>query len=69
MAGDDVKDAFSTGVFRRVYEVVYYQKTLKFTGEIVPGIWERSELISRLGIDRLAMLERAGIIKPLAGVP
>lgn len=56
--------ADSDEIFRRVGEVIYYQRTSKFTGEIVPGIWERTELVNRLGVDRVEVLERWNVIGP-----
>lgn len=50
-------------IFRRVREPIYYRKTAKTAGEIVTGVWERVELLERLGADRVEALERAGIIE------
>lgn len=55
-------------IFRRVREPIYYRKTAKGSGEIVPGVWERAELVDRLGVDRVEVLERAGVIEDPRGM-
>jgi len=53
-------------IFRRIREPIYYRKTAKTAGAIVPGIWERVELIDRLGAERVEELERVLAIEPVA---